>query len=176
MAICTFVIFVCDMQLDWVDNIIIDTIRPNITLNGANNTVSVLDHSYIDVGATAYDLSYGSKTVQSTDTVTTNIEGNNTLRYTAPDDYAGNLGLSITRNVIVLDLPSISLVQSFTILPAGTLVNSTTIVKPDHVATFQIGTATYAGISSDKGITIINITDIESPTMYLGVSTWTQTD
>ena len=61
-------------------------------------------------------------------------------------------------------MPPISLVESFTVLPAGTLVNSTTIDNPDHVATFQIGTATYAGISSDKGITIINITDIGSPT------------
>ena len=54
--------------------------------------------------------------------------------------------------------------ESFTVSPAGTLVNSTTIDNPDHIATFQIGTATYAGISSSKGLTIINITDIGSPT------------
>ena len=61
-------------------------------------------------------------------------------------------------------MPPISLVESFTVSPAGTLVNSTTIDNPDHIATFQIGTATYAGISSAKGLTIINITDIGSPT------------
>ena len=48
--------------------------------------------------------------------------------------------------------------------PAGTYVNSASINDPDHVSTFKIGTATYAGISSAKGLTIINITDIGSPT------------
>ena len=145
-------------------NIIIDTISPTITLNGTNNTVSVLDRTYTDANATAYDLSYGSKNVPPTGTVDINNEGNYTLTYSAPSDLAGNEGQNITRNVIVLDLPPISLVESFTVSPAGTLVNSTTIDNPDHIATFQIGTATYAGISSAKGLTIINITDIGSPT------------
>ena len=145
-------------------NIIIDTISPTITLKGINNTVSVLNRTYTDQNATAYDLSYGSKNVPPTGTVDIGTEGNNTLTYSAPSDLAGNEGQNITRNVIVLDLPPISLVESFSVSPAGTIVNSTTIDNPDHVATFQIGTATYAGISSDKGITIINITDIGSPT------------
>ena len=34
-------------------NIIIDTISPTITLNGINNTVSVLDRAYTDLNATA---------------------------------------------------------------------------------------------------------------------------
>ena len=42
-------------------NIIIDTISPTITLNGINNTVSVLDRAYTDLNATAYDLSYGRR-------------------------------------------------------------------------------------------------------------------
>ena len=145
-------------------NIIIDTISPTITLKGINNTVSVLNRTYTDQNATAYDLSYGSKNVPPTGTVDIGTEGNNTLTYSAPSDLAGNEGQNITRNVIVLDLPPISLVESFSVSPAGTIVDSTTIDNPDHVATFQIGTATYAGISSDKGITIINITDIGSPT------------
>ena len=144
-------------------NIIIDTISPTITLKGTNNTVSVLDRTYTDQNATAYDLSYGSKNVPPTGTVDINNEGNYTLTYSAPSDLAGNEGQNITRNVIVLDLPPISLVESFTVSPAGTLVNSTIIDNPDHIATFQIGTATYAGISSSKGLTIMNITDIGSP-------------
>ena len=40
------------------NNIIIDTIPPNITLNGKNNTISVLNRTYTDANATAYDLSY----------------------------------------------------------------------------------------------------------------------
>ena len=35
----------------------------------------------------------------------------------------------------------------------------------NHVSTFQIGTATYAGTSSGLGLSIINITDINSPSL-----------
>ena len=145
-------------------NIIIDTISPTITLNGINNTVSVLDRAYTDLNATAYDLSYGSKNIPPTGTVDINNEGNYTLTYSAPSDLAGNEAQNITRNVIVLDLPPISLVNSLSVSPAGTIVNSTSIDNPDHVTTFQIGTATYAGVSSHKGLAIINITNIGSPT------------
>ena len=133
-------------------NIIIDTISPTITLKGINNTVSVLNRTYTDQNATAYDLSYGSKNVPPTGTVDIGTEGNNTLTYSAPSDLAGNEGQNITRNVIVLDLPPISLVESFMCLTCWNYCNSTTIDNPDHVATFQIGTATYAGISSIKAL------------------------
>ena len=146
------------------NNIIIDTISPIITLKGINDTVSVLNYPYADANATAYDVSYGSKNIPPVGTVDIATVGNYILSYSAPSDFAGNEAQNITRNVIVRDLPPISLVESFTVLPAGTLVNSTTIDNPDHIATFQIGTATYAGISSDEGLTIMNITDIGSPT------------
>ena len=142
----------------------VDTIPPAITLNGENNTIVVLNRPYTEEYATAFDISYGSQNVTPTGNVNVNVENNYTLTYTAPDDLIGNKGQTITRNVIVLDLPPLSLVESFTVSPAGTFVDSTTIDNPDHIATFQIGTATYAGISSDKGLTIINITDIGSPT------------
>ena len=73
-------------------NIIIDTISPTITLKGINNTVSVLNRTYTDQNATAYDLSYGSKNVPPTGTVDIGTEGNNTLTYSAPSDLAGNEG------------------------------------------------------------------------------------
>ena len=142
----------------------VDTIPPTITLNGENNTIVVLNRAYTEENATAFDVSYGYQNVTPTGNVNVNVENNYTLTYTAPDDLIGNKGQTITRNVIVLDLPPISLVESFTVSPAGTIVDSTTIDNPDHVATFQIGTATYAGISSSKGLTIMNITDIGSPT------------
>ena len=142
----------------------VDTIPPTITLNGENNTIVVLDRPYTEENATAFDISYGYQNVTPTGNVNVNVENNYTLTYTAPDDLIGNKGQTITRNVIVLDLPPLSLVESFTVSPAGTIVDSTTIDNPDHIATFQIGTATYAGISSSKGLTIMNITDIGSPT------------
>ena len=90
-------------------NIIIDTIAPSITLNGKNNTVSIINRSYTDANATAYDLSYGSKTIQPTGFVNTSTLGNYDLTYTAPDDYAGNTGPIITRNVIVATPPPIAI-------------------------------------------------------------------
>ena len=142
-------------------NIIIDTISPTITLKGINNTVSVLDRTYTDQNATAYDLSYGSKNVPPTGTVDIGTEGNNTLTYSAPDDLAGNEGQSITRNVIVLDLPPISFASGLGVSSAGSFgIPSNN--APTHVSTFKIDTATYAGFSTAEGVFIMNITDIRS--------------
>ena len=75
----------------------------------------MLDRTYTDQNATAYDLSYGSKNIPPTGTVDINNEGNYTLTYSAPDDLAGNEAQSITRNVIVRDLPPISLTSGLVI-------------------------------------------------------------
>ena len=97
-------------QEDLVDTlIIIDTIHPTITLNGKNNTISILDRTYTDANATAYDLSYGSKNIPPMGDVNITREGNYTLIYSAPPDFAGNEAQNITRNVIVADLPPIEI-------------------------------------------------------------------
>ena len=145
-------------------DIIVDTIPPTITLNGENNTISVLNRAYTDENATAYDNSYGTQNIPPVGFVITGTVGNNTLYYNAPSDAAGNTAPTITRNVIVFEFPPLSIVEDFTVSPVATIVNSASINDPDHVSTFKIGTATYAGISSTKGLTIINITDIGSPT------------
>ena len=142
----------------------VDTIPPTITLNGENNTIVVLDRAYTGENATAFDISYGYQNVTPTGNVNVNAENNYTLTYTAPDDPAGNDGPSITRNVRVIDFPPLSIVEDYAVSPVGTWVHSASINDPDHVSTFKIGTATYAGVSSAKGLTIINITDIGSPT------------
>ena len=87
-------------------NIIIDTIPPTITLNGENDTISILNRAYTDANATAYDLSYGEKSISPNGIVNTNVIGNYSLSYTAESDLAGNAGPTITRNVIVKDLVS----------------------------------------------------------------------
>ena len=87
-------------------NIIIDTIPPTITLNGENDTISILNRAYTDANATAYDLSYGEKSILTNGIVNTNVMGNYSLSYTAESDLAGNVGPTITRNVIVKDLVS----------------------------------------------------------------------
>ena len=90
-------------------NIIIDTIPPTITLNGKNNTISILNSTYTDANATAYDLSYGEESILPTGTVNVNVIGNYSLSYTALPDLAGNTGPIITRNVIVRDTPPIDI-------------------------------------------------------------------
>ena len=143
--------------------IIIDTVSPTITLNGENNTAFAKNHPYTDAGATAYDLSYGSKTVSPSGTVTIGTIGDYPLTYTAPSDPAGNTGQTITRNVLIRDLPPLSLVDDLLTSPTGTLGVATTPEKPLYVNTFKIGTSTYAGVSGTQGLFIVDITDIESP-------------
>ena len=91
-------------------NIAIDTTAPSITLNGANNTIVFTNSAYVDKNATASDVSYATDDVQvfGAGNVNTALVGNYTITYTAPDDPAGNTGPTITRNVIVQDVPPIN--------------------------------------------------------------------
>ena len=144
--------------------IIIDTIPPIITLKGTNNTVSVLNRAYTDLNATAYDLSYGSINIPPAGTVDINNEGNYTLTYSAPLDLAGNEAQSITRNVIVRDLPPLSLVGSTQFVTDNTnpiyakagdtltlefsvndtiISNTTKFTNPDQIPSVSITNGTY---------------------------------
>ena len=143
--------------------IIIDTVSPTITLNGENNTAFAKNHPYTDAGATAYDISYGSQIVSPSGTVTIGTIGDYPLTYTAPNDLAGNPGQTITRLVLIRDLPPLSIVDDIATSPAGTLGSAITPNKPVHVNTFKIGTSTYAGVGGTQGLFIVDITDPESP-------------
>ena len=125
----------------------------------------MLNRPYTEENATAFDLSYGSQNVTPTGNVDMNVEGNYTLTYSAPSDLIGNEGQNITRNVIVLDLPPISYTGIFDVSSAGSLDGLNNFASIKHVSTFQIGTATYAGITSNPGLSIINITNIKSPNL-----------
>ena len=144
-------------------SIIIDTVSPTITLNGENNTAFAKNHPYTDAGATAYDLSYGSQIVSPSGTVNTGTLGDYPLTYTAPNDLAGNTGQTITRLVLIRDLPPLSIVDDIATSPAGTLGSTITPTNPRHVDTFKIGTSTYAGVGGSNGLFISDITDTESP-------------
>ena len=139
----------------------VDTIPPTITLNGENNTIVVLGSPYTEENATAFDISYGYQNVTPTGNVNVNVENNYTLTYTAPDDPAGNDGPSITRNVRVLDFPPLSFASGLDVSSAGSF-DIPTNVAPNHVSTFKIDTATYAGFRTVEGVFIMNITDIRS--------------
>ena len=68
--------------------IIIDTISPTLVLNGVNNTAFAVGGTYTDPGATAYDLSYGFKSISFSVGSPHNALGSFFLRYTAPPDIA----------------------------------------------------------------------------------------
>ena len=141
-------------------NIIIDTIAPSITLNGNNNTVSILNRPYTDANATAYDLSYGNKTVQSTGFVNTSAIGSYTLTYATPDDYAGNPGPNITRNVIIVPPPPIEIASDPFAMSAISAVNINT---PEDTDTIMINGSYYAITVNSYGMPITNITNPAFP-------------
>ena len=143
--------------------IIIDTISPTLTLNGANNTAFAQGQTYTDANALAYDISYGFKTISPSGTVNTGTIGDYILTYTAPSDPAGNIGPTITRNVLIRDLPPLSIVDDILTSPAGTLGSTIIPSEPIHVNTFKIGTSTYAGVGGKNGLFIVDITNTESP-------------
>ena len=144
--------------------IIIDTIPPTLVLNGENNTSFPSGTPYVDTHATAYDLSYGFQTISfSAGSIHTTTAGNFFLRYTAPNDPAGNQGPTITRIVYIVNSPALSLLDGNAISPAGTLGSTITPTNPRHVDTFKIGTSTYAGVGGTNGLFISDITDTESP-------------
>ena len=111
--------------------------------------------SYTDAGATASDPSYANN-IPVTGT-STNFDvtqaGNYTFTYTAPDDAAGNPGPSITRNVMVKDIPPIG-IDTFTIetntgyAKAGDLINFYLLVNNTIASyTFQMPNA---NITNDR--------------------------
>ena len=123
--------------------IIIDTISPTLVLNGENNTSFPSGTPYVDTHATAYDLSYGFQTISfSVGSIHTTTAGNFYLRYTAPNDPAGNQGPTITRIVYIVNSPALSLLDGNAHPPAGVLLGAaTTPDSPRHVDTFKIGTS-----------------------------------
>ena len=151
--------------------IIIDTIPPTLVLNGENNTSFPSGTPYVDTHATAYDLSYGFQTISfSAGSIHTTTAGNFFLRYTAPNDPAGNQGPTITRIVYIVNSPAFSLLGGLLTSPAGTLGSAITPTNPSHVNTFKIGTSTYAGVGGTQGLFIVDITDVDSPELLSSTS------
>ena len=137
-------------------NIIIDTIAPNITLNGANNTHAEFGQTYMDPGATATDASYASNMIITSDTVVdTSTLDTYEISYKAPDDPAGNLGPIITRIVTV----------SETILPMLDSLNITSNNdNPAYAKAGDLVTITLIAdeIISNVTVKIANITTINT--------------
>ncbi|MCA1900606.1 MAG: DUF5011 domain-containing protein, partial [Candidatus Hydrogenedens sp.] len=81
---------------------VVDTVKPEIVLNGANPLVVECKGTFTDPGATATDSCDANVVVNVTGTVNTNSVGNYTLTYTAVD-VSGNSANPVTRTVQVVD-------------------------------------------------------------------------
>ena len=72
--------------------------------------------NYVDQNATASDTSYGDIMITGMGVVDTQMIDTYTLNYTAPADYAGNVGPNVTRTVTVVDelinITSLSILSS----------------------------------------------------------------
>ena len=122
--------------------IVQDTLPPVITLNGSNPYYVELGSTFVDPGATAYDLCMGVVPVTITGTVNTNAVSTNTVTYTATDGN-GNTNTA-TRIVLVRDTTPPTILWSFTnlVLAAGT---NCTASMPNVTGTNYIVTTDLSG-------------------------------
>ena len=154
----------------------VDAVSPTITLHDPDDvTIFTGSTAYVDPGATAYDASYGNKTVYGTGTVNTLISGTYPREYKAPDDDAGNTGQIVIRTVTVMPKP-FEFIRSLGVYEGPSLnrttVNDATFNSVRAMASIQINDSTYimaaTDRSTDEGIRIhavhiFDITDIDSP-------------
>ena len=157
------------------DNIIIDTVPPIIYLYGTNDTISGLGLPYVDAGAISHDLSYGTKDVLGTGTVTTSTTGSYYITYSATD-FAGH-STSITRTVQVQQLGPISLTSEasqFLVSPTSVVdyTDYPSLTDPYRVTTTSIGGTTYALIVgyTSHSFTILDISTPTSPTLVFNAT------
>ena len=96
-------------------------------------TVFTGSAAYVDPGATAYDASYGNKTIYGTGTtVNTLISGTYPLEYKAPDDDAGNTGQIVIRTVTVMPKP-FEFIRSLGVYEGPSLNHTTVNDATDNV-------------------------------------------
>ena len=81
---------------------VVDTTKPVLTVNGVNPVVVEGGSTYTDAGATATDNVAGPLNVVTSGTVDTHVLGTTTLSYDVTD-AAGNVAVTATRDVVVVD-------------------------------------------------------------------------
>ena len=133
-------------------NVFVDTISPTITLNGESNLTIYNGTIYVDQNATASDASYGDIIITGVGTVDTQVLGTYTINYLAPEDYAGNIGSSVTRTVNVLSPikivhhPDVSYVTSSNINSSYAKAGDTLSIEFTTNNIITSGTASILGL------------------------------
>ena len=134
-------------------NVFVDTISPTITLNGESNLTIYNGTIYVDQNATASDASYGDIIITGVGTVDTQVLGTYTINYLAPEDYAGNIGSSVTRTVNVLSPikivhhPDVSYVTSSNINSSYAKAGDTLSIEFTTNNIITSGTASILGLN-----------------------------
>ena len=111
-----------------LQNVFIDTIAPTITPIGDANYMVLVNTTFSDLGANAYDGSPGYNasnysTIKTGNVNTSDIGSTVNYTYTAYADAAGNPGASINRTVTVVDYDPIN-VTSLTVNSNNSVNNS----------------------------------------------------
>ena len=85
--------------------VFVDTIKPNLTINGNETIIVELYSEYIDQGAnvTDEDPAYNYTITSNTSAVNSRIPGTYLIEYMAQPDPAGNIPETATRTVSVTD-------------------------------------------------------------------------
>ena len=121
--------------------VFVDTVPPNMSLYGENNTMTILHYDYADPGAAAEDESFGIKTIYASVPLNTSMLGMQTLEYTV-SDKAGNT-VNITRTVTIKPLIHSLIIQSnnahnTSYATIDDLV-TVTLVANTNITTFNLG-------------------------------------
>ena len=98
------ILYVTDANLT-LGYIFVDTIKPNLTINGNETIIVELYSEYIDQGAnvTDEDPAYNYTITSNTSAVNSRIPGTYLIEYMAQPDPAGNVPETATRTVSVTD-------------------------------------------------------------------------
>ena len=123
---------------------VVDTLAPNIILNGNDPMIVECHTPFVDPGAIAVDSCAGSVPVTASGTVDANTPGSYNITYSAGD---GENSASATRTVIVMDTtpPVITCPANVVVsLPPNSTATSMAVAYPPVTATDACSTATVS--------------------------------
>jgi len=145
--------------------VITDKTAPAITLIGADPYTIEIGQTYVDAGATSYDIVDGYTAVTAAGTVSTTASGSFTLTYDNTD-AAGNAAVQVTRTVNVVDttapvFTAVSLADIYVeatgvttpyafITPAVTDAYGVASVVPSNSGPFVVGTTVVTWTATDN--------------------------
>ena len=147
----------------------IDTVKPNITLNGSSTDTVLQGNNYTDLGANVSDLNnplYNEIVTASITNLNTSSLGAQNITYSAPADAAGNIPDSINRTVTVLAKPLAITTLTITSDNANSsYAKSDDLITLNLVANGTIGSATTVSIASNTITPTITTATVANDTL-----------